>query len=77
MLPLLDARQLIELCQYHAIVGKPGIDHADVPLAVQASAVLSYLSESDVRPELLMPHLEPPEQTPEEMLNILQASLHK
>ncbi len=74
MLPLLSARQLIELASYHALVGKPGVDHSDVPLVMLAAAVMSFFSGEPVMPEALMPHLEQPEQTPDDILKRYRAS---
>ncbi len=63
MLPLLDARQLLDLAKYHAIVGNPGIDHCDVPIALQCLAVLNIFRGENSEPvEMgqIMPHLAEP-----------------
>jgi hypothetical protein len=64
MLPLLDARQLLDLAKYHAIVGNPGVDHTDVPLSLLALAVLNFFRGENSEPiEMgqIMPHLAGPE----------------
>ncbi len=76
LLPHLTLRQFTELAEYHSIVGKPGVDHADVPLAVLATAVLNFMSEdASTRPGDLMPHLEEPEQTSDEIWRRIKGTL--
>ncbi len=63
MLPLLDARQLLDLAKYHSIVGQPGVDHCDVPLALQCLVVFNALRGETSEPltmEQVMPHLAEP-----------------
>ncbi len=63
MLPLLDARQLLDLANYYAIVGPPGVDHQDVPLALQCLIVANALRGEASEPltmDQIMPHLAEP-----------------
>lgn len=56
----MTTRQLLECAEYHEIVGKPGVDHADVPLALLASSVMNFLRGEDadrIGTSDLMPHL--------------------
>lgn len=76
MLPLLDARQLLELAKYHAIVGAPGVDHSDVPLALQCLVVANALRGENadaIEMRQIMPHLAEPEMNIDEVFEGFQA----